>query len=1092
MKRHFSLVLSILLCLLTSPLGAGDWPQFRYDSGRTAASPEELPADLELCWSRTLPTPRPAFPQELRLAYDASYEPIVSDGVMFVPSMVNDTVTALDASTGDELWRFFAEGPVRFAPVASEGKVYFVSDDGYLYCVNAADGALLWKFRGLPEAFDADAAIHDGAAHNARTTLNGRIGVNTQFDRKVIGHGRLVSLYPARGGPVLADGVVYFAAGIWPTEGVFVHALDAESGEAVWSNTDSDFIPRSNWDHGIGHDSGLTPQGYLAIVGDRLVVPCGAQLPAFLDLETGELQPYTMGWGGRYGLPKGCWFVAGVGDYLSHAGDLYDISRPTEERFADTAPGRSDYKSNLYPGGWMRLDTERATQRELDEFRQPVMTPETIYESDLSILARDISNITLQEITEADIPPHRANDSYPDTQCGHIPQIWELTSELDVHIKAGDRLYIGGPGVVEAIDLSSETPEVVWHAEIDGTPHRMLAADEKLFVVTAEGSILAFAMPQSAGVMTFATSYTAPNASDAPSTPDAWTEKADAILKNTSVREGYALVLGIDDGRLIEELIRQSDLHVIAVDEDSSKVAAVRERLFDKGLYGTRASVVVGDPVAYPFSPYMASLVVSETPDALEVVEEHALVQAVFHTLQPYGGVACIWGNLADQSEIERLVQDEAFHGAEVRSANDFVLLTRSGALPGAADWSHAEANAACTGASEDELICAPMKILWYDAAQRWHKFPGQDQVRVSSGRLVLIEEGLLCASDVYTGRKLWEVEAPLGANPLTDPLARADVRYQRHRVWGPPASLALATQLVVVDDAIYLSESTSCLVFDPATGESIGCIDLPEGLDAPWSNIRVTGDYLLGTSGSNLLCVNRHTGDLLWHVETTRDALSLALAEDTVFCAELTNPRIGEDENTDGTMFALEIATGEEIWRKAGGARLRYSRSLDILVTPTGFYRANDGEALTLQSDPPSTGFVVKGKGLPEPGIPGYIAGNRLLTGNEENLIIYDMTSGVPIGDPLHWTRRGCTGTRASTNLLTTRYRGNSAWIDLDSGEITPLLGVRPGCQINNNLYPANGVLNIPSLTAGCTCNYAPLSTACVPADAVRPLGER
>ena len=209
-------------------------------------------------------------------------------------------MTALDTETGAERWRFITGGPVRFAPVASEGKVYFVSDDGYLYCLND-DGSLRWKFRGLPD---------------------------DRRDRKVLGNGRLVSLWPARGGPVLADGVVYFAAGIWPTEGVFVHAVDAESGKAVWSNTKSDRIPASNWDHGIGCDAGLTPQGYLAIVGDRLVVPCGTQLPAFLDLKTGDLQTYTTGWGGRLGLPKGCWFVAGIGKYLSHAGDLYDITRP--------------------------------------------------------------------------------------------------------------------------------------------------------------------------------------------------------------------------------------------------------------------------------------------------------------------------------------------------------------------------------------------------------------------------------------------------------------------------------------------------------------------------------------------------------------------------------------------------------------------------------------------------------------------------------------------------------------------------------------------------------------------------------------------
>jgi len=51
---------------------------------------------------------------------------------------------------------------------------------------------------------------------------------------------------------------------------------------------------------------------------------------------------------------------------------------------------------------------------------------------------------------------------------------------------------------------------------------------------------------------------------------------------------------------------------------------------------------------------------------------------------------------------------------------------------------------------------------------------------------------------------------------------------------------------------------------------------------------------------------------------------------------------------------------------------------------------------------------------------------------------------------------------------LLTTRYHGNSAWIDLDSRESRRSWEFRPGCSVNNNLYPANGVLNMPNLTAG------------------------
>jgi hypothetical protein len=207
----------------------------------------------------------------------------------------------------------------------------------------------------------------------------------------------------------------------------------------------------------------------------------------------------------------------------------------------------------------------------------------------------------------------------------------------------------------------------------------------------------------------------------------------------------------------------------------------------------------------------------------------------------------------------------------------------------------------------------------------------------------------------------------------------------------------------------------------------------------------------------------------------------------DKVFCAEIVDPRRGEDESRDGSMCALNVATGQQLWRRAGGTQLRYSPLLDIVVTAAGFYRGSDGEPLLEPGDATAKRLVVTGGGLPEAGVPGIIAGHKLLTGGYDTLLMYDIPSAKQIGEPLQWFRRGCTGTRASTHLLTTRYRANSAWIDLASGEITSLLGVRPGCSVNNNLFPADGVLNMPNLTSGCTCNYAPVSMACVPAGVAR-----
>ncbi len=116
------------------------------------------------------------------------------------------SVRALDTRSGAERWTFFADGPVRFAPVAAGGKVYAGSDDGYLYCLDAQTGAVAWKFRGAP---------------------------TDRPDRRQLGNGHLVSFWPVRGGPVVVEGVVYFGAGIWPTFGVFLHALDAKTGERI-------------------------------------------------------------------------------------------------------------------------------------------------------------------------------------------------------------------------------------------------------------------------------------------------------------------------------------------------------------------------------------------------------------------------------------------------------------------------------------------------------------------------------------------------------------------------------------------------------------------------------------------------------------------------------------------------------------------------------------------------------------------------------------------------------------------------------------------------------------------------------------------
>jgi len=256
-------LLFLFVILLSSSASGGDWPMWRYGPDRGAASPEQLPSELHLQWVRRMPALKPAWPSEPRLHFDTYYQPVVMGKTLYFGSSRDDTITALDTDTGAGKWRFRADAPVRLAPVAANGKIYFAADDGCLYCLAADTGKLLWKFRGAPA------------------------------DRKVVGNARVISPWPARGGPVLSDGTIYFAAGIWPFMGVFIHALDAETGRLLWTNRDSNSV-ESYIDHNYSDKVGVSPQGYMVVVGDRLIVPCGRSWPACYDRKSGKLLYYRL------------------------------------------------------------------------------------------------------------------------------------------------------------------------------------------------------------------------------------------------------------------------------------------------------------------------------------------------------------------------------------------------------------------------------------------------------------------------------------------------------------------------------------------------------------------------------------------------------------------------------------------------------------------------------------------------------------------------------------------------------------------------------------------------------------------------------
>jgi len=759
---------------------ASDWPTWRHDANRSAAAPDELPAQLHLQWQLDLPEPRPAWPDEPRIRFDASYEPVVLGETMFVSSTVNDTVTAYETETGAERWRFYTDGPVRFAPTAWQGRVYFASDDGCLYCAQARDGSLLWRFRGAPSA------------------------------ERVMGNGRLISTWPARGGPVLADGTIYFAAGIWPTMGIFVYALDAQTGEVIWQNEETGSIYMAQ---GYGRRapafSGPSPQGYLVVIGDRLLAPCGRSRPACFDRKTGKLSYYHLGHSG------GNSHVAAVGDRFFNGGWVFDLA--TGNLGCSLAPQRP----------WIVWPI--------------VLTDEAAYLADSYVLARDVDSV---EMPATVVDKERNYTEWlrlQDRGRRHpTPTLWQSSIEAQsVWLKAGRRLYASDGGKVIAIDLPSRerAPRVSWEGEVAGTVGSMIAGDDKLFVATSDGGIYCFAGGEGGPTQHAARRLPPPG-------EDEWTQRASAILKATGVSEGYCLVLGLRTGRLVEELARQASLHVVAIDPDAKKVESIRRKLDEAGLYGTRADVHVGDPRSFEFPPYLASLVVSEDISTAGYGEGEGLGESLFSVLRPYGGVACLE---VPEGSAAASVAEAGLDGAELSRQERFTLLRRAGALPGAGEWTHENADCANTLASSDSLIRAPFGLLWFGVpgsdALFFDRHTHPPRAQVSAGRMFIEGPDLIHAVDVYTGRPLWQVSLPGLGSP-----------FRRYGFY--PGARIIGGDCVSVSDGVYVARGDVCQRLDPATGRAVSEFRLPPeaGSDAAgrseWAHIAVWDDLLIaGTS---------------------------------------------------------------------------------------------------------------------------------------------------------------------------------------------------------------------------------------------------
>jgi len=132
--------------------------------------------------------------------------PVVAAGRVYVAQPDTHRVLAFDADSGRSVWQFTANGRVDTPPTIHRGLCLFGTSTGWVYCLDAATGRMVWRLRAAP------------------------------VDERIVAYGQVESPWPVPGSVLVVDETAYFAAGRQPLAdgGILVFAVDPRTGKRRW------------------------------------------------------------------------------------------------------------------------------------------------------------------------------------------------------------------------------------------------------------------------------------------------------------------------------------------------------------------------------------------------------------------------------------------------------------------------------------------------------------------------------------------------------------------------------------------------------------------------------------------------------------------------------------------------------------------------------------------------------------------------------------------------------------------------------------------------------------------------------------------
>ena len=596
---------------------------------------------------------------------------------------------------------------------------------------------------------------------------------------------------------------------------------------------------------------------------------------------------------------------------------------------------------------------------------------------------------------------------------------------------------------------------------------------------------------------------------------------AEHIVSQTGIRKGYCLVYGCGEGRLAFELAKLSDMTIVGVDTDVSKINTGINKLMRAGVYGARIKLrQVASLEILPFTKSFFNLTVSD----LNISEGGCAGYAaeMFRVLRPSSGITYFGQpkgcptELA-QAELEAWLDAGGLTYVTTNDDDGLWCKVIRGSLPGAADWPRQYGNpdnAAYTGDTLEGATQTGQLMI------QWIGWPGADfgadrnprmpPPVMANGRLY--HQGLdrILAMDSYNGAIYWSLEIP-GLLRVNTPRDGGYVCADR--------------------DGLYIAVDDDCWFLDGDTGIRTKTYKLnDEGLE--WGYVGVSGDKLYGSAQLDGAHYTNIWGDLGWYDSRSDAATTAKICSKYLFANDLqSGSRVWTYDSTDadkgviinptitivgGRIYFVESRDPDvenytsgrigiaDLWNQqylvglnADSGAILWQQSISPVRGVPVFYLVYANETLILVSSNTDTSKYYlyaydANTGAPKAGWSSNPVSHSWSTDNEGRPIDnhgahmqhpvvvgnklyleprgYDINTGADLGITIGG-REGCATRAGTAGALVYRGAGrNIAMWDINSGAVTVWSGIRPSCWLST--IPGGGMVLSPEGGGGCSCN--------------------